>query len=130
VAKSKKATTAKNASAPNVDYEAGLWRMADALRGSMDAAEYKHVVLDLTFSSTSRTRSRRNTRSSKPNERRAPTRRTRMSTGHATSSGCRRRPAGRISGNRLGSPRSVNLSTRRWRASSATTPRDKAGRGR
>lgn len=29
--------------------EAGLWRMADALRGSMDAAEYKHVVLGLIF---------------------------------------------------------------------------------
>ncbi len=26
-----------------VGYEAELWRMADALRGSMDAAEYKHV---------------------------------------------------------------------------------------
>ena len=25
-------------------YEADLWRMADTLRGSMDAAEYKHVV--------------------------------------------------------------------------------------
>ena len=25
-------------------YEAELWAMADALRGSMDAAEYKHVV--------------------------------------------------------------------------------------
>ena len=32
-----------------VGYEAGLWRMADALRGSMDAAEYKHVVLGLIF---------------------------------------------------------------------------------
>ena len=30
-------------------YEAELWRMADALRGSMDAAEYKHVVLGLVF---------------------------------------------------------------------------------
>ena len=30
-------------------YEADLWRMADALRGSMDAAEYKHVVLGLLF---------------------------------------------------------------------------------
>lgn len=29
--------------------EAELWRMADALRGSMDAAEYKHVVLGLIF---------------------------------------------------------------------------------
>ena len=32
-----------------VGYEAELWRMADALRGSMDAAEYKHVVLGLIF---------------------------------------------------------------------------------
>ena len=30
-------------------YEAELWRMADTLRGSMDAAEYKHVVLGLIF---------------------------------------------------------------------------------
>ena len=30
-------------------YEAELWQMADALRGSMDAAEYKHVVLGLIF---------------------------------------------------------------------------------
>ncbi len=30
-------------------YEAELWRMANALRGSMDAAEYKHVVLGLIF---------------------------------------------------------------------------------
>jgi type I restriction enzyme M protein len=30
-------------------YETELWRMADALRGSMDAAEYKHVVLGLIF---------------------------------------------------------------------------------
>jgi len=29
--------------------EADLWRTADALRGSMDAAEYKHVVLGLIF---------------------------------------------------------------------------------
>jgi type I restriction enzyme M protein len=32
-----------------IGYEAQLWRMADALRGSMDAAEYKHVVLGLIF---------------------------------------------------------------------------------
>ena len=32
-----------------VAYEAQLWQMADALRGSMDAAEYKHVVLGLIF---------------------------------------------------------------------------------
>ena len=30
-------------------HEAQLWQMADTLRGSMDAAEYKHVVLGLIF---------------------------------------------------------------------------------
>ena len=30
-------------------YEVELWSMADTLRGSMDAAEYKHVVLGLIF---------------------------------------------------------------------------------
>ncbi len=30
-------------------YEAELWEMADALRGNMDASEYKHVVLGLIF---------------------------------------------------------------------------------
>ena len=30
-------------------FEAKLWAAADALRGSMDAAEYKHVVLGLIF---------------------------------------------------------------------------------
>ncbi len=30
-------------------YERELWEMANALRGSMDAAEYKHVVLGLIF---------------------------------------------------------------------------------
>lgn len=30
-------------------YHAELWKMADALRGSVDAAEYKHVVLGLLF---------------------------------------------------------------------------------
>jgi type I restriction enzyme M protein len=38
-----------NATAANIGYEAQLWRLADALRGSMDAAEYKHVVLGLIF---------------------------------------------------------------------------------
>jgi type I restriction enzyme M protein len=36
-------------SGANVGYEAQLWQMADALRGSMDAAEYKHVALGLIF---------------------------------------------------------------------------------
>jgi len=39
----------KNDTAANVGYEAQLWQMADVLRGGMDAAEYKHVVLGLIF---------------------------------------------------------------------------------
>ncbi len=31
------------------DYRCDYWRMADALRGSMDAADYKHVDLGLIF---------------------------------------------------------------------------------
>jgi type I restriction-modification system DNA methylase subunit len=49
VAKRKRQATRANTSAAKVGYEAQLWQMADALRGSMDAAEYKHVVLGLIF---------------------------------------------------------------------------------
>ncbi|MGH8532254.1 MAG: type I restriction-modification system subunit M [Gammaproteobacteria bacterium] len=45
----KKNSTSVNKTAANVGYEAQLWQMADALRGGMDAAEYKHVVLGLIF---------------------------------------------------------------------------------
>lgn len=46
----RKTPTAKtNNSGALIGYEAELWQMADALRGSMDAAEYKHVVLGLIF---------------------------------------------------------------------------------
>jgi type I restriction enzyme M protein len=44
-----KSAKQKNNNGANVGYEAQLWQMADALRGSMDAAEYKHVVLGLIF---------------------------------------------------------------------------------
>jgi len=33
----------------NLGFEATLWAAADKLRGHMDAAEYKHVVLGLIF---------------------------------------------------------------------------------
>lgn len=33
----------------NLGFEQKLWAAADALRGNMDAAEYKHVVLGLIF---------------------------------------------------------------------------------
>jgi type I restriction enzyme M protein len=49
LAKRQNNSTAANATAASSGYEAELWRMADALRGSMDAAEYKHVVLGLIF---------------------------------------------------------------------------------
>ncbi len=45
--KSKRA--ASGDSGANLGFEAKLWAAADALRGSMDAAEYKHVVLGLIF---------------------------------------------------------------------------------
>lgn len=36
-------------STANIGFEEKLWSMADKLRGSMDASEYKHVVLGLLF---------------------------------------------------------------------------------
>ena len=49
-------TTRRQHAKPQVDgngattgYESELWKAADTLRGSMDAAEYKHVVLGLIF---------------------------------------------------------------------------------
>ena len=44
-----KASPKPENSGATTGYEAELWAMADALRGSMDAAEYKHVVLGLIF---------------------------------------------------------------------------------
>jgi len=43
----RKVKTAKAANGATVGYESVLWAMADALRGSMDAAEHKLVVLGL-----------------------------------------------------------------------------------
>lgn len=45
----RKNSGSKTNNGATVGYEAQLWQMADALRGSMDAAEYKHVVLGLIF---------------------------------------------------------------------------------
>ena len=39
----------RDAGSAETGYNSELWKMADALRGSMDAAEYKHVVLGLIF---------------------------------------------------------------------------------
>ena len=44
-----KTGSTRSDSGATTGYEAELWAMADTLRGSMDAAEYKHVVLGLVF---------------------------------------------------------------------------------
>ncbi len=40
---------AKNGNGANLGFEATLWAAADKLRGHLDAADYKHVVLGLVF---------------------------------------------------------------------------------
>ena len=40
---------AKNSNGANLGFETQLWAAADKMRGHMDAAEYKHVVLGLIF---------------------------------------------------------------------------------
>jgi type I restriction enzyme M protein len=40
---------ATNSTGANLGFEDKLWAAADKLRGNMDAAEYKHVVLGLIF---------------------------------------------------------------------------------
>ena len=49
MARIKKRTRRQAKTGANVGYESELWKMADTLRGNMDAAEYKHVVLGLIF---------------------------------------------------------------------------------
>ena len=44
-----KATTKNNNFTANIGSEAKLWLATDKLRDNMDAAECKHVVLDLIF---------------------------------------------------------------------------------
>ena len=38
-----------NNNGANLGFESRLWDMADALRGHMEASDYKHVVLGLIF---------------------------------------------------------------------------------
>ncbi len=42
-------TPARKKTGSDLGFEATLWKTADELRGSMDASEYKHVVLGLIF---------------------------------------------------------------------------------
>ena len=41
--------TNDNTATTDLDYADKLWKSADTLRGQVDAAEYKHVVLGLLF---------------------------------------------------------------------------------
>ena len=75
-----KQKTGKSSNGATVGYEQQLWQMADALRGSMDAAEYKHVVLGLIFLKYISTLLKSSTRNLKRRDPRAPTRKTRTST--------------------------------------------------
>ena len=45
----KQRTTSKSSNGANLGFEQKLWQAADKLRGHIDAAEYKHVVLGLVF---------------------------------------------------------------------------------
>ena len=47
--KPRKAAGKAASNGANLGFEATLWQAADKLRGHMDAAEYKHVVLGLIF---------------------------------------------------------------------------------
>src|SRR5437764_1776094 len=45
----KKSTAKKTTNGANLGFEEKLWQAADKMRGHMDPAEYKHVVLGLIF---------------------------------------------------------------------------------
>jgi len=49
MARQKKPEKTKNNNGANLGFEQKLWQAADKLRGNMDAADYKHVVLGLIF---------------------------------------------------------------------------------
>ncbi|MGH2528977.1 MAG: type I restriction-modification system subunit M N-terminal domain-containing protein [Actinomycetota bacterium] len=113
-----------------------LFEAADRMRGSVESAEYKHLVLGLLFlkyiSDSSNggehgwrprpaTREARTT-SPRPSASEQPSSKTAMSTSPRTSSGCRRRRGGTPSSLRRPSQTSERGSTRPWIRSSGTMP--------
>ena len=118
-----KSKTAKDATA-NLGFEAKLWLTADKLRNNMDAAEYKPVVLGLVFlkyiSDTFEEQQHAKLVAGQGTSP-APILRTRTSTLPPTSSGSRRRRAGRISSLAPSCPASARTWTMRWLPASATT---------
>ncbi len=49
MARQKRDTGNKKSNGGNLGFEEKLWQAADKMRGHMDSAEYKHVVLGLIF---------------------------------------------------------------------------------
>jgi len=49
MSRQKKAVSKKGSNGANLGFEEKLWQAADKMRGHMDPAEYKHVVLGLIF---------------------------------------------------------------------------------
>jgi type I restriction enzyme M protein len=49
MARTQRTEKAKAKDGANLGFEQTLWQAADRLRGNMDAADYKHVVLGLIF---------------------------------------------------------------------------------
>jgi type I restriction enzyme M protein len=49
MAQRRKSGASKSTNGANLGFEQTLWQAADKLRGNMDAADYKHVVLGLIF---------------------------------------------------------------------------------
>jgi type I restriction enzyme M protein len=49
MARAKTKNTTERGNGSMLGFEATLWAAADKLRGNLDAAEYKHVVLGLIF---------------------------------------------------------------------------------
>src|SRR6266496_4638408 len=117
--------------------ETTLWAAADKLRGHMDAAEYKHVVLGLIFlkyisDAFEEHQNRLKEEIANPEseiylDREDEQRRLRIATNTSrqTSSGCRRKRAGRTCAQMPSSPPSARRSTMRWSPSNATILRSK-----
>lgn len=49
MAQQRKNSKKKSSNGANLGFEEKLWQAADKMRGHMDPAEYKHVVLGLIF---------------------------------------------------------------------------------
>ncbi len=122
---------------PERSLETTLWAAADKLRGHMDAAEYKHVVLGLIFlkyisDAFEEHQNRLKEEIANPEseiylDREDEQRRLRIATNTSrqTSSGCRRKRAGRTCAQMPSSPPSARRSTMRWSPSNATILRSK-----